>query len=110
MAHTPGPWIVDGTKGLGAYGVWTEYATHPGHDGAGYPSMVCSVYPNNISDLPRDQRDANARLISAAPCLLAACEALAEWSQHVTRDGTGGRSLPEIKKIAFEAIRKAKGA
>lgn len=41
--HTPGPWVVDETKALGAYGVWTDGPTHPGHDGAGYPSQICSV-------------------------------------------------------------------
>lgn len=75
MKHTPGPWRVDETKALGAYGVWTEAATHPGHDGAGYPSQICSVGPTN-KEIPRDQRDANARLIAAAPELLAACKML----------------------------------
>lgn len=72
--HTPGPWRVDETKALGAYGVWTDYATHPGHDGAGYPSLVCSMVPTVKSEITREQRDANARLIAAAPDLLAACQ------------------------------------
>lgn len=71
--HTPGPWVVDRTVALGAYGVWTEYATHPGHDGAGYPSEVCSVFRGNKSDFPQEIRDANAKLIAAAPDLLDAC-------------------------------------
>lgn len=73
MGHTPGPWRVDETKALGSYGVWTDYAVNPGYDGAGYQEMVCSMRPTE-SKLPREQRDANARLIAAAPDLLAACE------------------------------------
>lgn len=72
--HTPGPWRVDETVALGAYGVWTDYATHPGDDGQGYPSEVCSVYRGNTSDFDRPTRNANARLIAAAPQLLAACK------------------------------------
>lgn len=65
---TPGPWRVDGTVALGAYGVWTDYGTHPG-DVAGelYPDQVCSVYCNNKSHFDRETRDANAKLIAAAP-------------------------------------------
>lgn len=77
MPHTPGPWTVDETKALGAYGVWTDYATHPGHDGTGYGSIVCSMLPDD-DRMSREARDANARLIAAAPELLA----LLEESQH----------------------------
>lgn len=74
MPHTPGPWRVDVTKAAGSYGVWTDYATHPGEDGAGYGSCICSMLPMD-GHVPQEQRDANALLISAAPDLLAACEA-----------------------------------
>jgi hypothetical protein len=69
--HIPGPWVVDATNALGAYGVWTDYATHPGHDGAGYSSQICSLLPNQ-DEITREQRDANAALIASAPDLLAA--------------------------------------
>lgn len=71
--HTPGPWTVDTTVALGAYGVWTDYATHPGHDGAGYGSQICSVLTvsfKNTDRATRHERDANAKLIAAAPDLL----------------------------------------
>ena len=64
-AHTPEPWTVDGTKALGAYGVWTDYATHPGHDGAGYGSLICS-FELSSPHISREQRDANAQRICAA--------------------------------------------
>lgn len=59
---TPAPWEVDTTKALGAYGVWTGYATHPGHDGAGYPSQICQMPV--LNSLDREQRDANAAAIA----------------------------------------------
>lgn len=71
--HTPGPWCVDTTNAFGAYGVWTDYVTHPGHDGAGYGSQICSVLTHafELTDkTTRAARDANACLIAAAPDLL----------------------------------------
>ena len=69
---TPGPWRVDGTVALGAYGVWTDYGTHPGDvPGELYPDQVCSVYHMNKSDFDRATRDANAKLIAESPNLLA---------------------------------------
>lgn len=103
---TPGPWRVDETKALGAYGVWTDYDVHPGHDGAGYPAQVCSVitvsYPVTRD---REIRDANARLVAAAPDLLAAAE-------EVIRQGNN-QSTPETWCAAFDrlvaAVAKARG-
>lgn len=69
---TKGPWRVDGTVALGAYGVWTDYGTHPGDvPGESYPDQVCSVYCNNKSHFDRETRDANAKLIAASPDLYA---------------------------------------
>lgn len=76
MAYTPGPWRVDGTKTLGAYGVWTDYTTHPGHDNDGYASQICSMCPTQDTGILQEQRDANARLIAAAPDLFESCKKL----------------------------------
>lgn len=84
MPHTPGPWRVDGTKALGAYGVWTDYSTHPGHDGEGYPSQICSFTIHGISE--NKNRDADARLISASPDLLAALKGFLHADPDVFRD------------------------
>jgi hypothetical protein len=68
--HTPGPWRVDVTNCLGAYGVWTDYPTHSGHDGAGYSTQVCSVITGSFKledSTTRAERNGNARLIAAAP-------------------------------------------
>jgi len=53
-------WRVDETKALGAYSVWTDYPTHPGHDGAGYESEICSF---QVIEQPREERDAYAKEI-----------------------------------------------
>jgi len=54
-------------------------------------------------------QDANARLIAAAPDLLAACEEIANYAKahHMTGDGDWGHH--EMASIARTAIAKAKG-
>jgi len=103
MAHTHGPWEIDGTKALGAYGVWTAYTTHPGHDGSGYASQICSLMPGDLSsDITREQRDANAQLISAAPELLEVVRVLAEtpWEKIY---------IKRLQEMARAALDKATG-
>lgn len=94
---TPVPWRVDETKVLGAYGVWTDYATHPGHDGAGYESQICSVIMSSkfMGDVSREQRDANAKLIAAAPDLLAACRAALAYDASIA--GRAARGDCELR-------------
>jgi hypothetical protein len=95
-AATPGPWEVDATKGLGAYGVYHGLSTDR-------PSRVCSMLPG---ELPRDRRDANAAFIAAArtgwpkalderdaaiaraeraEARLAECERERDWAQLLAR-------------------------
>jgi hypothetical protein len=107
--HTPGPWVVDATKTLGAYGVWTDYATHAGHDGAGYGSQICSLLPNQ-DEITREQRDANACLIAAAPELLAACKELlphAERSIERLSEQMVGSLYPAINAAMLQRARDA---
>ena len=73
--HTPGPWKVDKTVALGAYGVWTDCQ---GDENARHV-RICSVYSGGAGDVPRDERDANANLIATAPELLAACKAIQDY-------------------------------
>jgi hypothetical protein len=55
-AATPGPWEVDATKALGAYGVYFGLSLDR-------PSRICSMLPG---ESPRDRRDADAAFIAAA--------------------------------------------
>lgn len=108
MKSTPGPWTVDATVALGAMGVWTDYATHPGHDGAGYGSQICSMLPETF-DILREQRDANAKLIAAAPDMLEALNAampiLTAYIHPDEFDGHAARALLMVR----EALAKAEG-
>jgi hypothetical protein len=74
IEHTPGPWEVDRTVALGAYGVWA--------DSDGHHEQICSVltvsFKTGDDKRKRVERDANARLIAASPDLLAALKELVE--------------------------------
>ena len=86
--HTPGPWVASTPPFVGGH-IYTEA---PGERGV----IVANLTPIN-------ERDANARLIAAAPELLAACEALLErYRIMVAADG--------IECLqAIVAIAKARG-
>jgi hypothetical protein len=86
MTHTPGPWFASGTdvKPLGdrPFICWT-----------GTPERDLS------------EAQANARLIAAAPDMLAALEAFVG-----SRKGDGmGWTLDSLEALAREALAKAKG-
>lgn len=73
-AHTPGPWVIDRAIALDdgeelLYVQTPELRGTPGHDyRMEYGAMhICRVYHDS---------EANARLIAAAPDLLAACKAI----------------------------------
>ena len=74
--HTPGPWqhgdLDDGD---------TIYVFGRGED-----TLVCEV---NDTDLDADEAEGNARLIAAAPELLAACKAAVEYAETC-------RDIPEF--------------
>ena len=70
--HTPGPWLVDETNGLGIFGIWTDAADRLSTN----PMQICSMLQTqNSCGAPKEQRAANGRLIAAAPDLLEACQA-----------------------------------
>ncbi len=66
--HTPGPWIVDATKATGPYNVLTAAEEVPQRD-----CIVCSFAEIRRRDRElRPRLEADARLIAAAPDMLAA--------------------------------------
>lgn len=89
-AHTPGPWI-RGARLL---------------DVCAGASVVATVACASSHPATEEQAHANARLIAAAPDLLAALEIVS----NCIPDSTGGTTLGtwEMQKVR-EAIRKAKG-
>lgn len=87
--HTPGSWKIHGIKYWdhlpAIFELLTEDDTH-----------IASV---------RDEAD--ARLIAAAPELLAACEAIAKWWH--TRGIEGTAATDELAAMARHAIAKTRG-
>lgn len=76
MAHTPGPWIVSGLLDSGVQPPKYESINADG------PRAIATVYVHtdalgaDPTCLDMDEARANARLIAAAPALLAALEGL----------------------------------
>lgn len=108
VTHTPGPWVVDGTNAFGVYGVW-----HHPEDGGGV--HVCKVITGSFTledHTTRDERDANARLLAAAPELLAACEAAIAAGMMPDPGCVNRPEEIEATRVSLrmrEAIAKARG-
>lgn len=67
MSHTPGPWEIGHQAKVAVYGyedLGGEYSHH----------RTCVAHCNHTGDVPAGVDEANARLIAAAPELLAACK------------------------------------
>jgi hypothetical protein len=73
MAHTPGPWTLDWTRG-----------NKRGRIKAG-GRTVCSFH-SSAPTLTREQDEANARLIATAPELLAAIVNYLDWGAMTGSD------------------------
>lgn len=102
MTHTPGPWEVAPSH--------CSVLGNP--DAAGFDDLcvVADCEPDDPCCVPADQQDANARLIAAAPDLLAALEDAKQWLEHElgrpSPDGPYGQRL----SVYAAAIAKARGA
>jgi hypothetical protein len=84
-AYTPGPWIIDEP-----HQVWAESARE----------YVATTQIEDWETIPREQAEANAKLIAAAPDLVLAL-------QHIASNAA---ESPEwIRRVAREAIAKATG-
>lgn len=97
MTHTPGPWAYD-PDSKEVFGSTEEH-------GCGW---IALVEGNDSSDqpLPAEMRAANARLIAAAPELLAALKELVEYDDGSNDPGDLGY---EILQRCKAAIAKAEG-
>lgn len=104
-AHTPGPWIAEiGSNGM----VWVD-------GGPNYCMSVCDLYSLTASGsiVSKPNAMANARLISAAPELIAACEAFSEWLSSDEHHSVNCQHQIERHERAARLVRialnKAKG-
>lgn len=89
--HTPGPWEIPGRTRAGPF--------------------VAEARKNGrcIADVTSGN-DADARLIAAAPELLAFAEAVAEYDEYRTDDEDPREILTRLERRAQAAIAKARGA
>lgn len=101
--HTPGPWELQLLeKGRKGYEGWNSYCVRDGKTNV----HIASV--GQVDRYFEKHNEANARLIAAAPELLAALEALKEWG--CTYTGPLQPNSPHALLIAAHAaIAKAKG-
>lgn len=101
--HTPGPWACDAVMSEAMHDIILDYEI----PGAGRPIVIASVYVDEQGgEHPTiKQANANARLIAAAPELLAACETVSEM---FTRFGLTAPDQSVIGKVR-RAIAKAIG-
>jgi hypothetical protein len=92
---TPGPWGVEPSQ-------WNLWIGPMRSDGRKLESIVVSVSTDlNLKPEAKANREANARLIAAAPDLLAALEAFV--------DGDNGDSIDTRYENARQAVAKARG-
>jgi len=104
--HTPGPWTVV----VAPTGVRRIYrARADGHGTYCYPLAQCRSDPK-----PADTSEADARLIAAAPELIAAMDDLAAFGildPHPTDDGGEASECgaAQARRAARAAIAKARG-
>jgi hypothetical protein len=104
--HTPGPWILVGSE-------VHDRPTRFDDDGVRVGETPCMIASASI--MPnKGQREANARLIAAAPELLEALRNMVEWYGH--RHGMGLSDVlfpiaqqPSQIQAAMSAIAKATG-
>lgn len=90
--HTPGPWRIDGKTRFGDYMI-----------AAGESVRTCEF-------IAKTQDEENARLIAAAPDLLAVLKSLVfETSHFLHGDGKNGAFVANELRNAFFAIHKAEG-
>jgi hypothetical protein len=98
-AHTPGPWVVE-HRSLVSH-VYTE-------GGADDDLRLADVHQYGSATLPRQGREANARLIAAAPELLEFARAHEAWEAALIRHGRweipGAEGLPALTDELYDAM------
>lgn len=102
---TPGPWRIDSElKVVNELGALARdiYSSSP--DVAEGDTGICLVAIGS-GDWADERREANARLIAAAPELLAACQCALRHAQNIGIDSEGGSYVNTLR----DAINKALG-
>ena len=105
--HTPGPWVLD-PRGFGAVRTAAHEAGRQYANGWGLPQVALAVgLPEHR---PEGEQQANARLIAAAPALLAALEDVMPFVNFVPFDVEKTAHGLAVIEAARAAIALARGA
>ena len=108
--HTPGPWHAqcdDVSRSPGDNGVRFWSIGCPGGPDGSYRGSVCMVFSSQLaSGISIDERDANARLIAAAPETTDALRSLLRLFEEI--DGGENDDAPELV-AARAALAKSQG-
>lgn len=108
--HTPGPWTVSQPSGAypwEAFVITATIAPAVTHTESGYPVNGRPVTVARIQrDAAKSTADANAKLIAAAPDLLAALDRLLSVCEYYPPSGAVGEAAKRIKE-RLEAAREA---
>lgn len=104
-AHTPGPWSAgsaDAPEYMGDLPAGSMYIEAAGHD------VIAEIDPCGV---PLPEHRANARLIAAAPDLLAALRKIATLAEFGEEDGAMdlGQLLIDINRLAEAVIARTTG-
>ena len=99
-SHTTGPWMKQDLGQKSGYPNWHEYAIRD------KKTNVCLAVIGNVDRYFEKNNEANARLIAAAPDLLAALKEMIAWQDtpaHIRGD------FPPIQKRCKAVIAQAEG-
>lgn len=98
--HTPGPWTADKLQDQSAFNIFMQ-----GYGSAGASVHHCSNATNCMGSL---EVEANARLIAAAPDLLAALLAVIEEAGPQFGNDDGPGTINHIAYLARQAVAKVR--
>lgn len=106
-AHTPGPWVAEMQYGENDTDCGWELQEQRAVDDFTYRGAVCRITDaEHIQGITKAERDANARLIAAAPDLLAAARA---YMRVCPADEDTTHAFQEATDALRAAIAKAEG-
>jgi hypothetical protein len=105
-SHTPAPWIVK--KGCGPDGEILHLYIEPKHATGCFRGSVCMVSDaEHIDGITCAERDANARLICAAPDMLYALQVALEFIEEFedVEDGSYGEQVSNPAMVIGNELR-----
>jgi hypothetical protein len=100
--YTPGPWLADFHNEEIAGGRFVTYVR------GGNQLVPIAAVPTGVEGYGREEGRANARVIAAAPDLLAACE-YQEHIQSTAFKGDPAEAIAKVREMRRAAIAKATG-